>query len=392
MATLRKGHDGDDLRRHNLSVILDAVHQHGSASRADLTRTTGLNRSTIASLVEELSDRKLVFERPAVAASRMGRPSPLVVPRDDIVAIAINPEIGRLTVALVGLAGVVMAKATRGSDRPPTTHDVVKDSINIARALLSRSRVHKPLHVVGVVAAVPGMVRETDGVVRGAPQLQWVDEPIGAMLSESYGLHAQVANDANLGVSAEYRFGAGRGVEDLLYLHGGLGGIGAGILTRGVPLAGGAGYAGAVGHTLVSGAGRCCWCGATGCLETEVRQELFAKAMRDADKSETKEILPAEAERQLGHLATALKNTANILNPSLVILGGFLKDLDRLAPGKLHTLIRQQTFTAVSESMRIVPGQLGEDVLLIGAAERVFRQVIDDPKNLIENSVDSVMI
>jgi len=382
---MKEGHDGDDLRRHNLSAIFDVIHQRGSISRADLTRMTGLNRSTIASLVEELGDRKLVFEQPAVASSKMGRPSPMVVPRDDLVAIAINPEIGGLTVALVGLAGVVVAKATRNYRHPPTPRRVAEDSVEISRALLAQGHLGKRLHVVGVVAAVPGMVRETDGVVRGAPQLQWVDEPLGSVLSHYYGLHVQVANDANLGVSAEYLFGAGRGVEDLLYLHGGSGGIGAGIVAQGVPLGGGAGYAGAVGHTLVNSVGQRCWCGAIGCLETEVRQELFLRAMRDAEASGTEVTSRAEAERQLGYLAMALKNTANVLDPTLVILGGFLKDLDRLAPGRLLGLIREQTFTAVSETMKIVPGQLGDDVLLIGAAERAFKQVIDDPTIPIED-------
>lgn len=385
MTRRQEGHDGDDLRRHNLSAILDAIHQRGSLSRSDLTRMTGLNRSTVASLVEELVNRKFVLEQPAVASTRMGRPSPLVVPRDDIVAVAINPEIETLTVALVGLAGVVVAKATRRYDHPPTGRRVAEDSVVLTGALLARRHLGKRLHVVGVVAAIPGMVRESDGVVRGAPQLEWVDEPIGSILSESYGLRVQVANDANLGVSAEYLFGAGRGVEDVLYLHGGSGGIGAGIVSQGVPLGGGAGYAGAVGHTLVNSAGRRCWCGAVGCLETEVRQELIAKARLDADASGARETLRAEAERQLGYLAMALKNTANVLDPTLVILGGFLKDLDELSPGKLLALIREQTFTAVSESIKIVAGQLGEDVLLIGAAERAFKQVIDNPTISIED-------
>src|SRR5680860_1470103 len=102
-----QGSSHDDVRRRNLSVILRLVHRDGPASRSQLTRLTGLNRSTIAALVAELADLGLVEEREPDATNQVGRPSPIVAVSDSFVAIAVNPEIDAVTVGIVGLDGTV---------------------------------------------------------------------------------------------------------------------------------------------------------------------------------------------------------------------------------------------------------------------------------------------
>ena len=71
----------DRPRGTNLSTVLGIVHGDGPTSRSELTRLTGLNRSTIAALVGELVERGLVVEPEPVAANRVGRPSPVSAPR-----------------------------------------------------------------------------------------------------------------------------------------------------------------------------------------------------------------------------------------------------------------------------------------------------------------------
>jgi predicted NBD/HSP70 family sugar kinase len=382
-----RGNSNDHVRRHNLAVILGLVHRSRGMSRSQLTRETGLNRSTVAALVTELVELQLVVEADPDSSNRVGRPSPIVRPDGRTVAIAVNPEIDAITIGVVGLGGAVVERVRHAVDHPPTVTEAVAISAaviaGLGAALDARHR------VVGIGVAVPGLVRADDGLVRLAPHLGWEDEPFAERLSAATGLPVMAANDAHLGTMAESTFGAGRDVSDLIYVNGGASGIGGGIISGGVAIGGYAGYAGELGHTLVNSAGGPCHCGAVGCLETEVRRErllsLVGLADADADALEAALVastapgIPAEVERQLDYLAVALRNAVNMLNPRLIVLGGFLASLSAVDPGHLDRMLASQPLAAARESVSIVRARLGSDLLLIGAAELVFERLIADP-------------
>ncbi len=184
-------------------------------------------------------------------------------------------------------------------------------------------------HVAGIGLAVPGPVR-ADGVVTLAPHLDWHDEPVGSALGAATGYPVLAANDASLGAIAESVRGAGRGVQNVVYLNGGASGIGGGVIADGALLTGRSGYAGEIGHTLVRSDGLLCHCGATGCLETEVtRAELLDVLGLEDDQGLEEALLARSGEpevaaavaRQLGYLGRALANVVNVFNPELIVLG-----------------------------------------------------------------------
>lgn len=381
------GSNNDQVRRHNLSVVLGLAHRTGGLSRAQLTRATALNRSTIAALVGELVQRQLVVEVEPDASGQVGRPSPMVRPNPRAVALAVHPEIDAITIGVVGLGGTVL-KSVRYPTRHPAT---AGEAVEICAAVVEgmRSELDARYRAVGIGVAVPGLVRERDGLVRLAPHLGWVDEPLARMLSEATGYPVVAANDASLGALAESTFGAGRDVSDLIYLNGGASGIGGGVIAGGVSLAGIAGYAGEFGHTLVNSAGVTCHCGAVGCLETEVARapllELVGLTDADADELElalTSSRSPAvlaEVQRQLDYLAVALRNAINVLNPRLIVLGGFLGSLYAVAPAHLDEKLAHQPLLAARQEVTIRRTQLASDLLMIGAAELAFESLLSDP-------------
>ena len=113
-----KGVAADELRRHNLAAVVESLHLHGPVSRSELTATTGLNRSTIADLIGELTNLGLVEEGPAVAPSGPGRPSPMVRTRPQgAVVLAIELSVDSVAVATVGLGGHVYEQV-RGAAAP----------------------------------------------------------------------------------------------------------------------------------------------------------------------------------------------------------------------------------------------------------------------------------
>ena len=380
----------DTVRRHNLATVLGIVHREGPLARSLLTQATGLNRSTVGALVGELAELGLVQEREPAVSNRVGRPSPVVAADGRVVALAVNPEIDAVTVGVVGLDAAVRRRV-----RYPTGHiPTAAEAVAIVSAVIDglRPDLAAATRVAGIGVAVPGLVREEDGVVRLAPHLEWSEEPFASALAEATGFPVLAANDASLGANAERLFGAGRGASDLVYLNGGASGIGAGVIVGSTPLTGISGYAGELGHTLVNSAGVRCHCGAIGCLETEVSQGALLRVlgMEAADADELERGLSAaveagepsvlaEVDRQVRFLATALRTATNVFDPQLIVLGGFLGALHGLDPERLPRLVGEQALAASAERLTIVRAELGSDILMIGAAELAFRPLLASP-------------
>jgi predicted NBD/HSP70 family sugar kinase len=237
--------------------------------------------------------------------------------------------------------------------------------------------------------AVPGVVRRVDGLVRLAPHLGWRDVPIAAMVGEALGVQAGAANDAGLGAQAEWVFGAGRGVEDLVYVHGGASGVGGGIVSGGALVGGATGHAGELGHVGIRRGGRADTIGVRGTLESEVRRSALLEVLglERADPDELESALIAdrsrpvrdEVRRQIDALAVALASVINLLNPSRIVLGGFLSALTAATPGRLADVVATRALPLPDEPVDIRRAELGSDLLLIGAAELPFTRLFADP-------------
>lgn len=377
----------ETTRRANLSLVLSLVHHGGALSRSDLTRITGLNRSTIATLVGHLNDLGLVHETAAATPAQIGRPSPIVRATSSTAALAVNPEVDAVTVGLVGLGGEVIRKIRYETEQPPAAREVARITAAIVEGM--RTELEASYRIVGIGVAVPGLTRAEDGVVSYAPHLGWRDEPIAAMISEATGYVVSAANDASLGAGAELLFGVGKGCQDLIYLNGGPSGIGGGVISNGVLRTGFNGYAGELGHTLVTSAGEQCHCGASGCLETEVSlarlQGLVGLEGADLDVVERElhqspaELVLPEIHRQVDFLAIALRNAVNIFNPERVILGGFLGAIFSMAPERLIEKVSSLSLHGPGEIVQISRAVLGSNILMIGAAELAFSGLLADP-------------
>lgn len=391
--TVRRGNNLDDVRRNNLAIVLNLAHVRGRLSRADLTRATGLNRSTVATLVATLVDLGLVDELEPSMTHHAGRPSPIIVPREDVVAIAVNPEVDAITLGLVSLSGRVLKRIRYDTSRVPSPEEVV----NIVRAVVAgmRGELDASFRTVGVGVAIPGLVREADGEVVSAPHLDWHGIPFSAMLSSALDLPVTTANDASTGLLAESTFGAGRGGRNHIYLNGGASGIGGGISIDGHQLLGTSGFAGEFGHGLVNSNGIVCRCGRRGCLETEVRQAplLAALGLSSAEVEKFSSLLleqfsrpegPDEAVLALVHtqvefLSESLCSIINVFNPELIILGGFLSALHATDPDRMERIVKDKAMTGPDSDVRIARAELGLDLLMVGAAQLAFAPVLADP-------------
>lgn len=391
------GLNQEAVRRTNLSRILGHVHRAGQISRSSLTACTGLNRSTVGTLVGELAARGLVEEVSPVGRGTPGRPSPLVqVTETGFVALACDVEVDSLAVAVAGLGGRLIVRRERPRLRGRLSPEqTVADLVDLANEVLASDEV-AGRRVVGVGIAVVGLVRRDDGVVQLAPNLGWRDVPLAAMVDEGLGLGVPVAvgNEADLGALAEHTRGAGAGVDNMLFLSGEVG-VGAGIIVGGRPLMGADGYAGEVGHMTVNPRGRPCACGSTGCWETEIAERALLREARRADTGgqEAVDALLREAaagsptalaalERVGSWLGIGLASLVNLFNPSRIVLGGlFARTYPYLATAVREELDRRALVPA-RRVVDIVSARLGDDSELIGAVELAFGPVLEDPSTI----------
>lgn len=396
------GFNQDEIRRHNLGAVLSQLHASGALTRAELATRLGLNRTTIRALIVELAAAGIVRERAAGAARDetasgsgrgAGRPSHLVVPcAEDVTVLAIDLGVEHLTVSRVGLGGVVLDRRT---SRHARGHQHVAAVVEAVARMSGDLRGGEPL---SAAIAVPAVVNEPDGTVRFAPNLGWTDEPLGVMLAKRLGLNVLVGNDGDLGAIAEHRRGAASGVADAIYLRGDVG-VGGGFIVGGKPLRGRGGYAGEVGHLVVNPSGKRCLCGARGCLETEVGENalLIAAGRLPGGGIEGVREVISSAQAGEDHAANALMwgsiwlgrgigSLVNLFNPAVVIMGGVLAEVLTAARADIEREMERWSLLAPREQTRLTVPSLGDDSVLLGAAELAFAPLLDDPQQLLTRS------
>lgn len=382
-----RGATRTQLRAHNLSAVLRAVHADGALSRADLTARTGLNRSTVGALVAALSERGMVEEVSPRPTATRGRPSPLVRPRaDSAVVIAVEIAVTSLAVSTIGFGGHVFGESR--VEYSGRTHGPERTVKRVAQLISGQlAKLAGSARTVGVGVGVPGVTRRTDGFVHLAPNLGWHDIPLKQMLESAldHKMPVLVANEADLAALGEQRRGVARGVDNLIFLSGDIG-VGAGIIMSGTPLLGVAGYAGEAGHMLIDPAGARCWCGATGCWETKVGMRALQELSRGGREASAGDIERRASDGDRDALAALEKvgwwlgqgigNLVNIMNVGLVVLGGIYAQLAARLMPSLAQGLRGRALVTPGALARIEPSVLATHACRQGAAEVLFEGII----------------
>ncbi|MDQ1485007.1 MAG: hypothetical protein QOJ62_700 [Actinomycetota bacterium] len=393
LPSTKAGATQDEIRRRNVSTLLRHVHVQGALSRAQLTTLMGLNRSTIKTLVGDLCETGLVTETIPETGLRAGRPSHVVGPRSDTAyVLAANLGVDTVTVAAVGLGGVTHERCEYRLPGPGVQPELV---VKRLADELRKMRTNAPAEgwLAGVGIGMPGVVRGSDGFVEFAPNLQWRGVPFGELLAKRLGVTVpvRIANDGDLGGLAEHVRGAGRGIDNLIYLAGEVG-IGGGIIVDGHTVAGAQGYAGELGHMIVNPDGRSCRCGSRGCLETEVGEDAVLIACGREAGGGRNALLEVFAAANVGEeraleglrhialwVARGLASLVNILNPDAIILGGPLSSLFFLTGDVIRADMDTMSIFAGRRRVRLLQPGLGQDSSLFGAAEVAFEQLLQDP-------------
>ena len=387
----RRGVGTDEVRRHNLAAVLQQLHLGHSFTRSELAERTGLNRSTIGDLLGELAGLGVVTESPGTATHGPGRPSSVArVEPSGALVLAIDLGVDSIAVATVGLGAVIfdVERCSIPSDAEP--QDVARRVAPLAQGLLDR--IPEGRNPVGVGVGVAGIVRRSDGLVHTAPNLGWNDVPIAQILERHLEItNVRVSNEADLGALGEFRRGAGKASRDMVFITGDVG-IGVGIIHASDPMLGVSGHAGEAGHTRINPDGRPCRCGSRGCWETEAGLGALLKRAGIDPGTVERPVAELKARLDAGHARTldaveetgrwmgvGIGNLINLVNPDSVVLGGGYHSLYAAMGASIEASAKEVALDPSWNACRILRGELGDDAILLGAAELVLSEVVADP-------------
>lgn len=382
------------LRSANLATVLQRIYAAPEApSRADVAAATGLTRSTVSRLVDELIAHGLVREHDRVFDGQRGRPAVPLGPQGlTWVGLGLEINVWHAAARLVDLAGTVLGEVSlerdlRGADPDATIREVA--------ALGAELVAHAPesVSLAGVHLALPGLVDVDDGLLLRAPNLEWRDLRPGPLLREVLGdVPVAVGNEADYAAVTMAWTAPGRPSErgDFLYISGEVG-IGSALVAGGEVRTGRHGWAGEIGHVCVDPEGPVCGCGARGCLEVYLGQESLRRAAgaattealveRLASEEPTARAVVSAAGRRLG---IVLAGALNLLDVSDVVLGGHLgRVADHLVPevlAELNARVVAAAFVAPHVSTMVDDTEMAA----LGAAYSALADVIIDPASWME--------
>ncbi|WP_018112455.1 ROK family transcriptional regulator [Thermus igniterrae] len=359
---MRKG-DAQEIRRLNRRAILGHLRR-GPLTRADLSRLTGLAKSAVSRLVEELLQEGLL-EEGAATSPPLGRPGTLLHLRPRA-RFALGAELGVEGTVLLALdwrGEVLWAREWR---HPPEAGPKER----LARLL--EEALPQAKNALGLGFTLPGVVVE--GRLLLAPNLGWQELDLNPLLGD-FPLPVLAENDAKASALSEVFF---HGEANLAYLVLSTG-LGVGVVAEGRLLRGANGAAGEVGHWLGEEA-KPCACGRRGCLETALGLGTLLEHHRAlGGKAKDLEELMAqaaggspEAQKAMDHLGEALgrflANLAVAYDPARVVVGGKAAELFPLLEGSLRRALEAHAFLPAHRVLPVQPSAYGHLAPAVGGA------------------------
>ncbi len=304
---------------------------------------------------------------------------------------------------LVTSDGTVLERHTTLTDAEAGRDGILQRLTAAARHLvhLAGER-HYTVTAVGV--ATPGLMDYATGRIRFATSTlkNWIGTELQQHMEDQLDLPCRIENDANAGAWAEYCWGAGRGVQDMLYISVGTG-IGGGLVLGGRLIQGAVGGAGGFGHVSIDHHGPRCYCGNYGCVELYASGKAVAQSLRADNRGlplappdpnhpeELREVRAvvelaaagsAGARQVLAEMGDALgmaaASAANLVNPSLVVVGGGIVHAGQYLLEPMERTLKACTLPPVGEHVQLRAAQLGSEAGLLGAA-LVAMRVLGEP-------------
>jgi predicted NBD/HSP70 family sugar kinase len=362
----------ETARDINRRIVLNLVRQHQPISRASLARRSGMQRSTVSAIMEQLLSERWVVEGATGHLPRGRKPTFLHLNPDraGIIGVDIQPDLTTLAVSSLDMSIVAHESMVTGRDPKEFTE-------RLGRRIMDLMRAHPRKTYEGIGVSVPGRIDTASHRLTFAPNLHWNDVDFQTPLEKLTGLPMELDNAANACALAELWSGRhGESVSNLITVTVSEG-IGVGMVMNGELLRGSHGVTGEFGHVSLNPDGLECRCGNRGCWETAasnaaaVRYYAEFSSVRKGEIGSKSNMSPVPftdllrlvgqgdvkackaVDRMAHHLGVGLAILVTGLAPDvLVVVGEVTRVWNRVGPIVADT-IKQRSFTHAGT--RIVP-------------------------------------
>jgi len=309
-------------------------------------------------------------------------------------SLVVGVDLGgtKIATAAANFEGSIISKVIRPTCPERGQDAVVKDIVeSIREAVASAGATMVDVKSIGIGS--PGPVNHGAGIIIFAPNLMWQNVPIVQILQGMLDVPVYLENDANAAGLGEYRFGAGKGSRNMIYITVSTG-IGGSLILGGKIHTGSYGVAGEVGHMTIVNDGPLCGCGNQGCLEALAAGPAIARRaqacvlhgdntiMKDlaggciesitsktvGEAAASGDALAMEIINKTGeYLGIGVANLINVINPDTVVIGGGVSNMGELLLAPLRRATELRAIKAAFERVRIVEAGLGPEAGLVGA-------------------------
>jgi len=405
--TSRSTADHAFVRELNLSSVLRLIYRSAPLSRAQLAAKTGLNKSTISSLVEDLLERHLIHEV-GTNSNGAGRPATLLQVNASAGAmVSVELGVDFVTAALIDFVGTILWRTQISVEAAESRETTVLQILALVEETVAVSRA-RALPVLALSFAIPGTVDLEQGVLIFAPNLNWRNVSFREIFATT-ALKVYVENDANAAAVGEHLFGGAQHVKDFVFVFAGVG-LGGGLFLNDRLYRGKGGYAGEIGHTAIMAEPLQleCHCGNLGCWETYANQgsilrrvqagldaarggaglipTLMSKQHAPLSIAVIKQAADAGDSQAVDALAAAgtamgigIAGLINVLNPEKIILGGPLSVAGEHMLPSIVESVRRHSMQEIAAQTEIALSTFGPDASVMGAAAVVVDDILTNP-------------
>ena len=361
-----------DTRNKNATTLLRLLLKQDSISRVDLSRMTGLTKTTISSIINEFIALGIVEESSTISTGNVGKsPTPLHIRTDAVYTV--GAHLGREKVKTI----LMDARMNIISRKKGLSYEGLGPKRVLERLFLSiddsmRDAEKNNIEVGAIGIGVPGPLDAQTGVVRHPPKFKgWKDVPLGEIVYERYKLPVWIENDANVGVLAEKWHGGGKDLKNFVYILVNEG-IGAGVVIDDELYQGAYDYVGEIGHTLFYDHGKFRYLEDISGVDLLIKQArsrgLDIEDIKDiSDLLQTNDGVVSSIVKQIATwIGAAVINTIHIIGPQTVFVGGKMAVLGDALIQPIKDIVSMYLFGDQEVDVRL--SEISENAVAIGAA------------------------
>lgn len=393
MKQLNKASNLDTIKKSNRSLVLKLLNSLGSASRAELAKITGLTKTSLSNISNELIEEQIIAEK-GTANSFSGR-KPILMSISENARFALGLYISRdfIYSNITNLNGEIILEKRQQLDALESEQLFISNITNIIEKLLEEFEQDKS-KILGIGVACIGPVDIENGIILNPPNFRGLKSiKIVEILKNRFGYEAFIENDMNACAIAEKLYGKGKNLSDFIYL-GVTNGIGSGIILNGSIYRGRDGFAGEIGHTSIDIAGRQCACGNYGCLElyadinavvsqVNASLDLGAESLLAGgshitwqdivDAAEKNDPICRKAiEKMAFYLSFGLVNAVNTFNPQAIFLGHDIALAKDMILEPLKEMLGRTILYSNAKNMIMEMSAFKENAPFIGASSIIL--------------------